>query len=137
MFFSKDTFELVRDLEISKAHIIRAKWHPRLNQLLVGGGDGSVRVYYDPEKSNNGAKLCVVRKPTKAKVTSYVATQHIITPYSLPLFKEDRQRSTKRQEEKARKDPKKVQKTRFASWHERYWRSCIFWRQYIAQLDGR
>ena len=75
--------------------------------MLVGGGDGSVRVYYDPEKSNNGAKLCVVRKPTKAKVTSYVATQHIITPYSLPLFKEDRQRSTKRQEEKARKDPKK------------------------------
>ena len=49
----------------------------------------------------------MVRKPTKAKVTSYVATQHIITPYSLPLFKEDRQRSTKRQEEKARKDPKK------------------------------
>ena len=30
-----------------------------------------------------------------------------ITPYSLPLFREDRQRSTKRQEEKARKDPLK------------------------------
>ena len=90
IFFRKDTFEKVSDLEINQSHIIRARWHPKLNQILVGGGDGMVRVFYDPIKSNNGAKLCVVRKQTKAKVTSYVATQHIITPYSLPLFKEDR-----------------------------------------------
>ena len=55
----------------------------------------------------NGAKLCVVRKKSKAKVNSYMSNPHIITPYSLPMFKQDRQRSTRRQEEKARKDPVK------------------------------
>ena len=87
--------------------MIRTRWHPKLNQILVGTGDGVVRVYYDPIKSVNGAKLCVFRQKSKVKSSQYVATPHIITPYSLPLFKEDRQRSTKRQEEKARKDPVK------------------------------
>ena len=53
-------------------------------------GDGVVRVYYDPLKSVNGAKLCVFRQKSKQKQTSYMATPHIITPYSLPMFKEDR-----------------------------------------------
>ena len=105
IFFNRDTFEKVTDIEIENAHVIRSRWHPKLNQLLVGSGDGVVRVYYDPEKSVNGAKLCTIRKKSRAKVNSYVTSQHIITPYSLPMFREDRQRSTKRQEEKARKDP--------------------------------
>ena len=107
IFYNRDTFDKVRDMEIDNSHVIRTRWHPKLNQLLVGGGDGVVRVYYDPEKSVNGAKLCVVRKKSRAKVNSYVSVPHIITPYSLPMFKEDRQKSTKRQEEKARKDPVK------------------------------
>merc|ERR1712039_910714 len=37
----------------------------------------------------------------------YVATQQIITPYSLPMFREERQKSTKKQAEKARRDPVK------------------------------
>ena len=49
----------VSDLEINDAHIIRSRWHPKLNQILIGGGDGIVRVFYDPNKSHNGAKLCV------------------------------------------------------------------------------
>ena len=74
---------------------------------MVGCGDGVVRVLYDPEKSVNGAKLCVVRKKAKAKGVSFITQEHIITPYSLPLFREDRQRSVRRQEEIARKDPVK------------------------------
>lgn len=105
VFFNRDTFERVSEIEIGKSHVIRALWHPRLNQIMVGSGDGIVRVYYDPLKSVNGAKLCVVRTKIKAKQTTYMATQQIITPYSLPMFKEDRQRSTRRQAEKARKDP--------------------------------
>ena len=107
IFFNRDTFEKINEIEIEKAHVIRTRWHPKLNQILVGTGDGVVRVYYDPIKSVNGAKLCVFRQKSKVKSSQYVATPHIITPYSLPLFKEDRQRSTKRQEEKARKDPVK------------------------------
>lgn len=107
VFFEKATFNKICEMEVGSSHVIGAKWHPKLNQMMVGSGDGVVRLYYDPVKSVNGAKLCVVKTATKAKTTQFIATQHIITPYSLPMFREERQRSTKRQEERARKDPVK------------------------------
>ena len=107
VFYEKESFNKVYEMAIGESHVIRALWHPKLNQLMVGGGDGLVRVYYDPEKSINGAKLCVVRKKAKAKGVSFIAKEHIITPYSLPLFREERQRSVRRQEEIARKNPVK------------------------------
>ena len=38
---------------------------------MVGSGDGIVRVYYDPERSVRGAKLCMVKKRTEAKQVYY------------------------------------------------------------------
>jgi hypothetical protein len=55
---------------------------------MIGSGDGVVRVLYDPERSVNGAKLCVVRTRAKVKQTEYVADMPIITPYSLPMFRQ-------------------------------------------------
>ena len=107
IFFEKETFNKVSEMEVGNSHVVKAKWHPKLNQMLVGTGDGVVKLYYDQDRSINGAKLCVVKTATKAKTTQFYATQQIITPYSLPLFREERQRSTRRQEEKARKDPVK------------------------------
>ena len=107
VFFEKDSFEKVLEMDAGESHVIKALWHPKLNQIMAGCGDGVVRLYYDPERSVKGAKLCVVRTKSKAKAVSYVANPYIITPYSLPLFKQDRQRSRRRQEEKARKDPVK------------------------------
>ena len=107
IFYEKENFNKVYEMAIGDSHVIRALWHPKLNQIMVGCGDGVVRVYYDPDKSVNGAKLCVVRKKAKAKGVSFISQEHIITPYSLPLFREERQRSIRRQEEIARKDPVK------------------------------
>eukprot|EP00092_Neocalanus_flemingeri_P015907 GFUD01017224.1.p1 GENE.GFUD01017224.1~~GFUD01017224.1.p1 ORF type:complete len:700 (-),score=251.17 GFUD01017224.1:58-2157(-) len=109
IFFEKDTFNKAFEMTVGSSHVIRAAWHPKLNQILVGSGDGVVRVYYDPQRSFRGAKLCVVKKRTEAKQVNYIATQRIITPYALPLFKEDsiRQKSTYRQMVKDRKDPVK------------------------------
>jgi len=109
VFFEKDTFNKAFEMTVGTSHVIRAAWHPKLNQVLVGSGDGVVRVYYDMQKSFRGAKLCVVKKRTEAKQVNYIATQRIITPYALPLFKEDsiRQKSTYRQMVKDRKDPVK------------------------------
>jgi len=106
-FFRKDTFEKAFEIEVSNTHVVRSAWHPKLNQILVGSSDGNVRVYYDPIRSFRGAKLCVVKKRTEAKAVNYISTQRIITPYSLPLFKEDtvHQKSTYRQQLKDRKDP--------------------------------
>ena len=107
IFYEKDSFKKLFEMAIGDSHVIRALWHPKLNQIMVGCGDGAVRVYYDPDRSINGAKLCVVRKKAKAKGVSFIAKEHIITPYSLPLFREERQRSVRRQEEIARKNPVK------------------------------
>ncbi len=89
VFLDKATFQPVLDLEVGSENkgVVRSLWHPKLNQLIVGSGDGAVRVLYDPERSINGAKLCAVRKASKARPTQYVATQHIIAPYSLPMLR--------------------------------------------------
>jgi len=109
IFFDKNTFNKAFEMEIGNSHVIKASWHPKLNQIVVGSGDGVVRVYYDLEKSRRGAKLCMVKKRTEAKQVNYFAQQKIITPYALPLFKEgqERQKSTYRQLVKDRKDPLK------------------------------
>ena len=51
IFFDKNTFERSFEMTVGPSHVIRTTWHPKLNQILVGGGDGVVRVYYDPRKS--------------------------------------------------------------------------------------
>jgi hypothetical protein len=56
--------------------------------MIVGSGDGVVRVFYDPDRSVNGAKLCVVRTKAKVKQTDYVSNLPIIAPYSLPMFRQ-------------------------------------------------
>ena len=77
---------------------------------MAGCGDGIVRLYYDPQKSHNGAKLCVVRTKTKAKAQNYYVKPHIITPYSLPMFREEKIKGRLKTEEKARKDPVKTRR---------------------------
>ncbi len=107
VFLDKTNLERVLEFEVGESHVVRSLWHPKLNQMIVGSGDGAVRVYYDPDRSVNGAKLCAVRKAAKIKQKQYVSTQHIIAPYALPMFRQDRQKSTRKQAEKARKDPVK------------------------------
>ena len=109
IFFDKTTFQRAFEMTPTKSHVIRCTWHPKLNQILVGGGDGVVRVFYDPRKSVRGAMLCIVKKRTEAKQSNWLATQRVITPYALPMFKEDkrRQSTTYRQMIKDRKDAKK------------------------------
>jgi len=107
VFYDRDTFKKSFEMTVGTSHCIRAEWHPKINQLLVGSGDGVVKVFYDPDKSIRGAKLCVVKKRTEAKTVNYITNQRIIVPYALPMFRQEssRQKSTWRQYEKARKDP--------------------------------
>jgi len=109
IFFDKDTFNKAFEMEVGNSDVIKAAWHPKLNQILVGSGDGIVRVFYDPNRSFRGAKLCMVKKRTEAKQVNFISAKRIITPYALPLFKEgqERQKSTYRQLVKDRKDPLK------------------------------
>ncbi|XP_013785489.1 WD repeat-containing protein 70-like [Limulus polyphemus] len=105
VFLDCDTFHQMYEIEVSDAGIIRSLWHPKLNEIIVGCSNGLVKVYYNPDLSERGAKLCVVKTQRKKKQVEVIVQQHIITPHALPMFRQDRPRSTKKQLEKDRKDP--------------------------------
>ncbi|ELK06075.1 WD repeat-containing protein 70 [Pteropus alecto] len=147
VFFERRTFQRVYEIDITDASVVRCLWHPKLNQIMVGTGNGLAKVYYDPNKSQRGAKLCVVKTQRKAKqaetlTQDYIITQVGISPHrdttsggpgtscafkatfipvsvgevllpsahALPMFREPRQRSTRKQLEKDRLDPLKSHK---------------------------
>nr|CAG4636029.1 EOG090X0364 [Eubosmina coregoni]SVE69698.1 EOG090X0364 [Eubosmina coregoni] len=104
-FFDRATFQRVYDIDVPKTHVVRTLWHPKLNQVVVGGGDGSVHIYFDADKSFNGAKLCIAKPKKRIRPHEGMSTVRVITPHALPMFREDKPRSTRRAMEKARKDP--------------------------------
>ncbi|XP_015514548.2 gastrulation defective protein 1 homolog [Neodiprion pinetum] len=107
LFFNTKTFDLVNQICVTNSHVIKTLWHPKLNQIFVSCGNGVVKTYYDPKKSLRGAKLCVVKSHHKQKHIEIMSTQQIITPHALPLFRQDRPKSVRKQMEKDRLDPVK------------------------------
>lgn len=105
--YNTKTFDLVTKIDVTKSHVIKAVWHAKLNQIFVGCGNGVVKCYYDEKKSLRGAKLCVIKKYRKKKSSEVVSSQQIITPHALPLFRQDKLRTTKKKLEKDRLDPVK------------------------------
>ncbi|XP_070562927.1 WD repeat-containing protein 70-like [Ptychodera flava] len=107
VFYSRDTLEKVAILPVAESSVVRCLWHPKLNQIMVGCGNGETKVYYNPEKSHNGALLCATKKKRKAQQIEFVVNQHIITPHSLPLFRDTNATSklARKRLEKERKDP--------------------------------
>uniref|UniRef100_A0A672GC48 WD repeat-containing protein 70 n=1 Tax=Salarias fasciatus TaxID=181472 RepID=A0A672GC48_SALFA len=110
VFFDRLSFQRVYDIEVTNASVVRCLWHPKLNQIMAGTANGLVKVYYDPVKSHRGAKLCVVKSKRKEKHAETLTQDYIITPHALPMFREARQRSTRKQLEKDRLDPRKSHK---------------------------
>ncbi|XP_053304091.1 WD repeat-containing protein 70 isoform X2 [Spea bombifrons] len=110
IFFSMVDFQKAYEIQVTDASVVRCLWHPKLNQIMVGTGNGLVKVYYDPVKSQRGAKLCVVKTKRKERQAETLTQDYIITPHALPMFREPRQRSTRKQLEKDRLDPLKSHK---------------------------
>lgn len=104
IFLDSNDLEIVNEMEVCDSSVIRCIWHPKLNQIIAGTGEGSVKVLYDPKRSFRGAKLCIVKKRQKTNHAEVFIRHKIITPYSLPLYREQRERSTRKQLEKDRKD---------------------------------
>ncbi|CAG4983310.1 unnamed protein product [Parnassius apollo] len=107
LFYNTKTFESVTNIEVSKSHVIKAVWHAKLNQIFVGCGNGVVKCYYDHKRSLRGAKLCIVKTHRKKHSMEVVSTQQIITPHALPLFRQEKLRTSKKRMEKDRLDPVK------------------------------
>ncbi|XP_075444571.1 WD repeat-containing protein 70 isoform X2 [Ascaphus truei] len=110
LFFDMATFQKIYEIDVTDASVVRCLWHPKLNQIMVGTANGLAKVYYDPIKSQRGAKLCVVKTQRKERHAETLTQDYIITPHALPMFREPRQRSTRKQLEKDRLDPLKSHK---------------------------
>lgn len=106
-FYSTKTFECINKIPVTGSHVIKTIWHPKLNQIFVGCGNGVVKGFYDDKRSMRGAKLCVVKTYRKKKQTEIGASVQVITPHALPLFRQEKSRSLRKQMEKDRMDPMK------------------------------
>ncbi|KAK6635610.1 hypothetical protein RUM44_000864 [Polyplax serrata] len=106
-FFETDTFDKIAEIEAADSHIVKLLWHPKLNQLFLGCGNGTIKIYYSDDLSVKGAKLCASKVKKKVKQIEVVSTPQIITPHFLPLFRTERHRTTKKKFEKDRRDPVK------------------------------
>ncbi|RGB25668.1 WD40-repeat-containing domain protein [Rhizophagus diaphanus] len=105
VIMDRESLEILRTTNISQSSVVRVLWHSRINQIITGNADGSAHVFYDPNISVRGAKLCVVKESKKRAVDDYEINRPIIAPHSLAIFRDDRPKSTKRKREKLRKDP--------------------------------
>ncbi|XP_064551954.1 gastrulation defective protein 1 homolog [Drosophila montana] len=106
-FFSTQSFEQVQRIPVAESHVIKTLWHPKLNQLFVSCGNGIIKCFYDEQRSIRGAKLCVVKIHRKRQQMEMVGVSQIITPHALPLFRQEKTRSSRKRMEKARMDPVK------------------------------
>ncbi|CAG0881151.1 unnamed protein product [Darwinula stevensoni] len=107
LFFDRNTFEKLKEIRVSDSSVIRCLWHPKLNQVMVGCGNGDAKILYDPIKSHRGALLCMAKTQKKRKQVEVFTSQQVIAPHSLRMFRQERPRSTRKQLEKARLDPVK------------------------------
>lgn len=106
-FYNAKTFELVHQIAVNEAHVIKTLWHPKLNQIFVGCGNGAIKCYYDERRSLRGAKLCVTKTYRKKKQAEIMGVTQVITPHALPMFRQEKSRSSRKKMEKERLDPVK------------------------------
>ncbi len=107
----------VHNIDVAlRSSVITCNWHKKLNQIVLGLSDGSVRIFYDPVKSTKGALLPVSKGLKKQDELSLLLASraptgsagldlaNIQTPHALPMFR-DPEKNSKRKREKERQDP--------------------------------
>uniref|UniRef100_T1GFV3 Gastrulation defective protein 1 n=1 Tax=Megaselia scalaris TaxID=36166 RepID=T1GFV3_MEGSC len=104
--FDVNTFELIKEIPVTNSHVVKTLWHPKLNQIFVGCGNGLVRCYYDEKRSFRGAILCASKSYRKKKPADVVGVSQIITPHALPMFRQEKSKSLRKKQEKDRLDPR-------------------------------
>jgi len=83
---------------------IQVRWHPILNQIFIASTDHCINGYYDKEISVRGLVTSMSKEFRKKNIDQIEMTRpEILTPYALPLFKDD---DGKARKEKLKKAPK-------------------------------
>lgn len=107
LFYDTASFNLVKKIDTLTSHVIKVVWHTKLNQIFVGIGNGIIKCYYDEKRSLRGATLCATKMHKRVQHEEIVSSQQVITPHALPLFRQERRKTSRKQMEKDRLDPVK------------------------------
>ncbi|KJH53646.1 WD domain, G-beta repeat protein [Dictyocaulus viviparus] len=86
LFFNADTFQLLYKIEYLGLSCTRINWHPKLNQILVGLSDGTMRIYYDQKLSNRGILTCITKPVRRNRSNEYVREEMVLSPLTLEMF---------------------------------------------------
>lgn len=106
VFVDFATLAIVKRLTVSQGSVVSLLWHSKINQLIAGSSDGNVHVLFEPGLSEKGALYAVSKLPRAKGSLDWEPSdldRPILNPHALPEFKD--LPSTKRQREKASKDP--------------------------------
>lgn len=100
VFIDRSTLTISHTLDVvPNGSAVVSLWHPHINQIVVGGTDGT-RVLYSPSLSNKGALLCAGRKARVGNTLESALGTTIYNPNALPLYQ--RQSTGKRKRESVR-----------------------------------
>ncbi|ORX63140.1 WD40 repeat-like protein [Hesseltinella vesiculosa] len=105
VMMDRNTLEIQRTMHIGPSSVVKVLWHPRINQIFTGSANGDIHAFYSPDYSHRGVKMAVSKAPKKRAVDDYEINRPIINPHALPMYREEKVRSKKRQLQKQRKDP--------------------------------
>ena len=86
VFHDRNTFEKVYEINVAKSHVVRSLWHPKLNQIVLGGGDGNIHIYFDADKSHRGAKLCMAKPKKRIRAVSLTLNHEIDGEFPVFIF---------------------------------------------------
>ncbi|XP_046851509.1 WD repeat-containing protein 70-like isoform X2 [Xenia sp. Carnegie-2017] len=111
VFFEKSTFNKVMEFSVADSSVVNCLWHPKINQLFIGCGNGEIKVFFDPQKSRRGAITCISKAKKKSESREMILPPRIITPHALPMFRQNQGGATmKKVKDKQRADPVKSRK---------------------------
>lgn len=102
--FERDTLKSIYEIE-SDSSFVRCLWHPKLNQIFATTGNGLVKAFYDPDKSQRGVILCTNKHVKRREAATFFAEPQILNPHSLPMYKQERVRKLSSMRAKDRRDP--------------------------------
>ncbi|KAK5974235.1 Gastrulation defective protein 1 [Trichostrongylus colubriformis] len=86
LFYNAETFDLVYKIEYPGISCLKIDWHPKLNQILVGLSDGTIRIYYDQKLSTRGVMGCITKPIRRNRASEFVREEMILSPLTLEMF---------------------------------------------------
>ena len=112
-------YEKVARINVCHDHVYRVQWQRGINQLMVGCGDGTTRVFYDPVKSSKGVLISLSKKAKDNFEDHIEYERQVITLDTVHKIKENKPKANRvaemREDSKLTKKPEEPRSGRLVS----------------------